>query len=105
MVNGQECIVCALYGTEQCRIHTEKQEGCATCPALAAIYNQLYELLSVNSKNGSELNQTIVQIYQMIKGAKNEFDIEKSQIDKNIDELTTNLEQLRKYEVTPVKTK
>ena len=67
--------------------------------------NQLYELLSLNSKNGSELNQTIDQIYQMIKGAKNEFDIEKSQIDKNIDELTTNLEQLRKYEVTPVKTK
>lgn len=67
--------------------------------------NQLYELLSLNSKNESEHNQTIEQIYQMIKEVKNEFQLEKKQIDKNIDELATNLDQLRKYEVTPLKTK
>lgn len=41
--DNQECVTCALYGTSDCKIHTDKIQGCAECPMLSAIYNQLYE--------------------------------------------------------------
>ena len=46
-VNNQECIACALYGTDKCKIHTEKINGCADCPVLSAMLNQLFEFEKV----------------------------------------------------------
>ena len=39
--NGNECVACALYGTDECRtIHNG--QGCYGCPMLALILNRLY---------------------------------------------------------------
>ena len=36
---GNESVVCAFFGTEKCRaIHND---GCTTCPMIAAMMNQL----------------------------------------------------------------
>lgn len=40
-INNQECVVCSLYGTGKCKIHTNQIDGCANCPVIAAILNQL----------------------------------------------------------------
>ena len=38
---GSQMVACRCYGTEECRmIHTPN--GCAGCPMLAAIFNQLH---------------------------------------------------------------
>lgn len=38
--DGTESLACAHSGTETCQIHSE--QGCASCPMLAAIFNMLY---------------------------------------------------------------
>ena len=39
--NGNECVACALYGTDECRtIHNG--QGCYGCSMLAVILNRLY---------------------------------------------------------------
>lgn len=39
--NGKEFVACAYWGTEKCsKIH--KNEGCATCPMIAVMLNQLH---------------------------------------------------------------
>lgn len=51
-IDGREVIACRSYGTDECRnIHTPK--GCAACPAMAAILNQLYafERIYINDDN------------------------------------------------------
>lgn len=42
-VDGAECVACAYFGTEECRIH--KEEGtpdCCHCRVMGAILNQLH---------------------------------------------------------------
>lgn len=42
-INNQDCIACSLYGTEECKkIHTGTITGCADCPMIAAMLNQLF---------------------------------------------------------------
>lgn len=41
MMDGQECIVCAAYNSEQCMIHNQSGAGCATCPLLGGMIQQL----------------------------------------------------------------
>lgn len=36
---GKHMVVCRLYGTEECRIHTP--HGCNSCPVFEAILSQL----------------------------------------------------------------
>lgn len=38
--NGREVVVCRYYGTATCR-NIHKNTGCANCPMIAAILNQL----------------------------------------------------------------
>lgn len=47
IVNDQECIACAAYGTSNCKIHTGEVTSCYNCPALSAMLNQLFEFENV----------------------------------------------------------
>lgn len=40
IIDGRECVVCSLYGTEECRIHSGTSD-CMRCEVFAAILNQL----------------------------------------------------------------
>lgn len=42
LIDNQECVACAAYGTSECKIHTGEAKGCSDCSVLAAIFNQLY---------------------------------------------------------------
>ena len=42
VMNNQECITCALYGTDECKIHTDNIKGCGECSMITAIFNQLH---------------------------------------------------------------
>lgn len=40
-IDGRECVSCAFFGTERCRIHTDGTTDCGHCEVLGAILNQL----------------------------------------------------------------
>lgn len=43
-IDGRECVTCALYGTDKCRIHScgeSHTPDCAHCEMFGAILNQL----------------------------------------------------------------
>lgn len=42
IVDNKEYVVCAKYGTSECRAIHMPNDGCTTCPMLAAIFNQLH---------------------------------------------------------------
>lgn len=41
-VDDRECVTCAFYGTDECRIHTRKITDCAHCEMMGAMINQLH---------------------------------------------------------------
>lgn len=40
-LNGRKCICCVNYNTDKCKIHTNNIKGCAECPVLCSMINQL----------------------------------------------------------------
>ena len=42
LINNQECIACAAYGTSECKIHKGEATGCSDCSVLSAMLNQLF---------------------------------------------------------------
>ena len=42
-VDGAQCVTCALYGTDECRVHKDEGvTGCGQCPMFGCILNQLH---------------------------------------------------------------
>ena len=55
--SGRECVTCIGYGTPACHIHSGGI-GCAQCPLMAAILNQLhtFEEIAAEAMEDSERN-------------------------------------------------
>ena len=54
-VNGAECIACAYYGTDRCRIHKEERTpDCCHCKVMGAILNQLHAFEEVFTEKEKE---------------------------------------------------
>ena len=50
-IDGADCVTCAFYGTDQCRIHTDNISGCSQCKVLGAIINQLHAFEEIVEAN------------------------------------------------------
>jgi len=56
-IDERECVACAFYGTEKCRIHKDSNTpDCCHCEVMGAILNQLraFEEVFVESENRNE---------------------------------------------------
>jgi len=52
--HGNQMVVCELYGTNECRnIHTPNK-GCANCPMIAAMINQLHAFEEIYMQEQTE---------------------------------------------------
>lgn len=61
---------------------------------------KIYKIIEeMKNKNKTYSNEEIEEIWKSIEKEENQFRLEKEQIDKNLDEIITNLDALRKYEI------
>lgn len=61
---------------------------------------KIYKIVEeMKNKNKTYSSEEIAEIWKSIEREENQFRLEKEQIDKNLDEIMTNLDALRKYEI------
>lgn len=42
-IDGKQCVACINYGTDECQLHKGGNDvGCAKCPVMGAMLNQLH---------------------------------------------------------------
>ena len=57
IVDNKKYVVCAKYGTSECRTIHMPNDGCTACPMLAAILNQLHIFEECILENEGEENE------------------------------------------------
>ena len=61
---------------------------------------KIYKIMEeMKNKNKTYRSEDIAEIWKSIEREENQFRLEKEQIDKNLDDIMTNLDALRKYEI------